>query len=88
MLGRLASEVTFALAVHVSKMLGSFTRVSSAMKTALEGTLTRSLTPKRSINVLREESQLCAQQGMKLEAWFEHYRAAPAWHQGTCICLA
>ena len=39
--------------------LGSFTRVSSAVKTALEGALTRILTPKRSIDVLREVCLKC-----------------------------
>ena len=34
--------------------LGSFTRVGSAVRGALESALTRILTPKRSIDVLRE----------------------------------
>jgi hypothetical protein len=34
--------------------LGSLTRVSSVVKTAVEAALTRILTPKRSIDVLRE----------------------------------
>jgi hypothetical protein len=34
--------------------LGSFTRVSTAVRSALEEALTRILTPKRSIDVLRE----------------------------------
>lgn len=38
----------------VGKKLGSFTRVSSAVRTAVEEAITRILTPKRSIDVLRE----------------------------------
>lgn len=38
----------------VGQRLGSFTRISSAVRTALEAALTRILTPKRSIDVLRE----------------------------------
>ena len=34
--------------------LGSFTRVSTAVRTAVEAALTRILTPKRSIDILRE----------------------------------
>ncbi len=34
--------------------LASFTRVSTAVQQAVEGALTRILTPKRSIDVLRE----------------------------------
>ncbi|KAL3151898.1 hypothetical protein ABBQ38_012859 [Trebouxia sp. C0009 RCD-2024] len=38
----------------VGKKLGSFTRVSSAVRTAVEDAIVRILTPKRSIDVLRE----------------------------------
>lgn len=38
----------------VGKKLGSFTRVSTAVRTAVEEAITRILTPKRSIDVLRE----------------------------------
>ena len=38
----------------VGKRLGSFTRVSSAVRQAVEESITRILTPKRSIDVLRE----------------------------------
>lgn len=38
----------------VGKKLGSFTRVSSAVRTAVDEAITRILTPKRSIDVLRE----------------------------------
>ncbi len=36
------------------RALGSLTRVSTAVRTAVEAALTRILTPKRSIDVLRE----------------------------------
>ena len=38
----------------MGKKLGSFTRVSSAVRTAVEDAIVRILTPKRSIDVLRE----------------------------------
>lgn len=41
----------------VGKKLSSFTRVSSAVRTAVEEAITRILTPKRSIDVLREAQQ-------------------------------
>jgi len=40
-------------ATVVGKKLGSFTRVSSAIKQAIEESLTRILTPKKSIDILR-----------------------------------
>ena len=48
---RLCDSVAASL---VGQRLGSFTRISSAVRTALEAALTRILTPKRSIDVLRE----------------------------------
>ena len=48
---RLCDSVSASLQ---GQRLGSFTRVSSAVKVALEAALTRILTPKRSIDVLRE----------------------------------
>ena len=48
---RLCDSVDASL---VGQRLGSFTRISSAVRTALEAALTRILTPKRSIDVLRE----------------------------------
>lgn len=38
----------------VGKQLGSFTRVSTTVKNAMEESLTRILTPKRRIDILRE----------------------------------
>lgn len=38
----------------VGQRLESFTRISSAVRTAVEAALTRILTPRRSIDVLRE----------------------------------
>ena len=38
----------------MGKKLGSFTRVSSAVRSAVEDAIVRILTPKRSIDVLRE----------------------------------
>lgn len=51
MLCRLCESVATTL---VGKKLGSFTRVSSAVRTAVEDAIVRILTPKRSIDVLRE----------------------------------
>jgi len=48
---RLCESVATTL---VGKRLGSFTRVSTAVRTAVEEAITRILTPKRSIDVLRE----------------------------------
>jgi len=48
---RLCESVATTL---VGKKLGSFTRVSTAVRTAVEEAITRILTPKRSIDVLRE----------------------------------
>ena len=48
---RLCESVAASL---VGQRLGSFTRISSAVRVALEAALTRILTPKRSIDVLRE----------------------------------
>ena len=49
--GRLCESVATNL---VGQKLGGFRRISSAVKGALEQALTRILTPKRSIDVLRE----------------------------------
>ncbi len=38
----------------VGQKLGGFTGISSAVRTAVEGALTRILTPKRSIDILRD----------------------------------
>ena len=38
----------------VGQRLGGFTRISSAVRSAVEGALTRILTPKRSIDILRD----------------------------------
>lgn len=38
----------------VGQRLGGFTRISSAVRGAVEGALTRILTPKRSIDILRD----------------------------------
>ena len=54
---RLCDSVDASL---VGQRLGSFTRISSAVRTALEAALTRILTPKRSIDVLREVCSSCA----------------------------
>ena len=51
---RLCESVTRTLE---GQRLGSFTRVSSAVRTAVEEAITRILTPKRSIDVLREAQQ-------------------------------
>ena len=51
---RLCESVASTL---VGKKLGSFTRISSAVRTAVEEAITRILTPKRSIDVLREAQQ-------------------------------
>ena len=51
LLCRLCESVATTL---VGKKLGSFTRVSSAVRTAVEDAIVRILTPKRSIDVLRE----------------------------------
>ena len=48
---RLAESVTASLE---GQALGSFTRVSAAVRLAVEAALTRILTPKRSIDILRE----------------------------------
>ena len=50
-LGRLAESVAASLE---GQALGSFTRVSTAVRVAVEAALTRILTPKRSIDILRE----------------------------------
>ena len=48
---RVAESVAASLE---GQALGSFTRVSTAVRTAVEAALTRILTPKRSIDILRE----------------------------------
>lgn len=51
----IAEKVTESVAASLEgQRLGTFTRVSSAVKSAVEAALTRILTPKRSIDVLRE----------------------------------
>jgi signal recognition particle receptor subunit alpha len=51
----IAAKVCESVAMNlVGKRLGSFTRVSSAVRQAVEESITRILTPKRSIDVLRE----------------------------------
>jgi signal recognition particle receptor subunit alpha len=51
----IAEKLTESVAVSLEgQKLSSFTRVSSAVRTAVEQALTRILTPKRSIDVLRE----------------------------------
>lgn len=52
--GRLCDSVASTV---VGKKLNSFTRVSSAVRTAVEEAITSILTPKRSIDVLREAQQ-------------------------------
>eukprot|EP00891_Asterochloris_glomerata_P006558 jgi/Astpho2/6558/e_gw1.00099.7.1_t len=57
-----AEEIAAKLCESVTRTLegqrlGSFTRVSSAVRTAVEEAITRILTPKRSIDVLREAQQ-------------------------------
>ena len=54
LLCRLCESVTRTLE---GQRLGSFTRVSSAVRSAVEEAITRILTPKRSIDVLREAQQ-------------------------------
>jgi predicted DNA-binding helix-hairpin-helix protein len=54
-----ASEIAEKLCESVAsqligKQLGSFTRVSTTVKNAMEESLTRILTPKRRIDILRE----------------------------------
>lgn len=61
MLGRLAESVAASLE---GQALGSFTRVSTAVRVAVEAALTRILTPKRSIDILREVRLLSAALGM------------------------
>ena len=48
---RLCESVATTL---VGKKLGSFTRISSTVRIAVEDAIVRILTPKRSIDVLRE----------------------------------
>ena len=48
---RLAESVAASLE---GQALGSFTRISTAVRSAVEAALTRILTPKRSIDILRE----------------------------------
>jgi signal recognition particle receptor subunit alpha len=51
----IAEKLTESVAVSLEgQKLSSFTRVSSAVRTAVEQALTRILTPKRSIDILRE----------------------------------
>lgn len=45
----------------VGQKLAGFTRISSAVRAAVEGALTRILTPKRSIDVLRDIAAAKAQ---------------------------
>lgn len=59
MVKNVAEEITEELcnsvaASLVGKKLGSFTRISSTVKTAMEEALTRILTPRRSIDILRD----------------------------------
>lgn len=49
--GRVCESVATGL---VGQKLAGFTRISSAVKTAVENALTRILTPKRSIDILRD----------------------------------
>ena len=55
-MSRLAESVAASLEGQAH---GSFTRVSAAVRAAVEAALTRILTPKRSIDILRE---VCASQ--------------------------
>lgn len=51
----IAEKVTDSVAAGLEgKRLGSFTRISTAVRSAVEEALTRILTPKRSIDILRE----------------------------------
>lgn len=51
----IAEKVTESVATSLEgKKLGSFTRVATAVRTAVEEALTRILTPKRSVDILRE----------------------------------
>ena len=52
----------------VGKKLGSFTRVSSAVRTAVDEAITRILTPKRSIDVLREAQAARSRYSFTVEA--------------------
>lgn len=63
MLCRLCESVATTL---VGKRLGSFTRVSTAVRTAVEEAVTRILTPKRSIDVLREAQAARSRYGARV----------------------
>jgi hypothetical protein len=60
---RLCESVATTL---VGKRLGSFTRVSTAVRTAVEEAITRILTPKRSIDVLREAQAARSRYGARI----------------------
>ena len=57
--------------------LGSFTRISTAVRSAVEAALTRILTPKRSIDILREVRNSVKLASLPRQSW-----------QALCHCCA